>query len=319
MVTWPSSPASPLRRWPSGRARWLSSPDHQARRDVDHWTRALAGPFVSLPVEHADEPAVEGSARTQWVTLGADTTSALLGPDVRSAGSTTEELLLTGISMALHGWLDGHAVAGDAVLVDVERHGREADVADVDVTHTVGWMTSCFPVSLSLADADPQAALRSTASRLRAVPRRGAGYLAMRELGADDVRRQLARAVEPELSFNYLGVTRRDRSEVLSEVDPPAWAGPPPRARDAMASRTRLLAVEPIVTDDCLRIGWTHDGRTGAQTALQLAQRHAAAVQDLVVACTRGNARVVTADLSRSGLAGDAFARLGLALGREQN
>jgi len=34
------------------------------------------------------------------------------------------------------------------VLIDVEGHGREEVLADIDLSRTVGWFTSLFPVRL---------------------------------------------------------------------------------------------------------------------------------------------------------------------------
>ena len=60
-----------------------------------------------------------------------------------------------------------------AVLLDLEGHGREEVFADVDLSRTVGWFTSQFPVRLDAGALDLEEALaggerwggRSRASR----------------------------------------------------------------------------------------------------------------------------------------------------------
>ena len=59
------------------------------------------------------------------------------------------------------------------MLLDLEGHGREEMFAEVDLSRTVGWFTSLFPVRLDLGGLDveealaggPRSGARSRASR----------------------------------------------------------------------------------------------------------------------------------------------------------
>ena len=68
------------------------------------------------------------------------------------------EVLLTGLALAVLDWCRRHDRqmashgGGHAVLLDLEGHGREELFADVDLSRTVGWYTSLFPVRLDLAE-----------------------------------------------------------------------------------------------------------------------------------------------------------------------
>jgi non-ribosomal peptide synthase protein (TIGR01720 family) len=104
---------------------------------------------------------------------------------------------------------------GDAVLVDLEGHGREeAGFADVDLTRTVGWFTSLYPVRLELGALDVGSALSGGASlgralkrikeQLRAVPQKGLHYGLLRYLNRD-TSQALSGLPEPQIGFNYLG------------------------------------------------------------------------------------------------------------------
>src|SRR5207237_1180346 len=76
------------------------------------------------------------------------------------------------------------------------------DLAGADVSRTVGWFTTIFPVRLPLGAADVGARLRATKELLRAIPRRGLGYGVLRYLdGAETLRAQTT----PDVVFNYLG------------------------------------------------------------------------------------------------------------------
>ena len=93
------------------------------------------------------------------------------------------------------------------LLVNMEGHGREEILEGVDVSRTVGWFTSLYPILLELDEQDqPGEALKSIKEQLRAIPQRGIGYGLLRYLCADtQVVEQMRRLSEAELSFNYLG------------------------------------------------------------------------------------------------------------------
>jgi hypothetical protein len=54
---------------------------------------------------------------------------------------------------------------------------------DVDVSRTVGWFTTIYPIRLTLADdCDLGNALKTIAHQLRQIPQRGVGYGLLRYL-----------------------------------------------------------------------------------------------------------------------------------------
>ncbi|MFD6327863.1 condensation domain-containing protein, partial [Streptomyces sp. NPDC058442] len=104
--------------------------------------------------------------------------------------------------------------AAAPLLVDLEGHGREGVVDGADLSRTVGWFTSLYPVRLDLGVVDwsevwaggPQAgrALKRVKEQLRALPDNGIGYGLLRHLNSDTGPR-LAALPAPQIGFNYLG------------------------------------------------------------------------------------------------------------------
>ena len=100
------------------------------------------------------------------------------------------------------------------MLLDLEGHGREEVFADLDLSRTVGWYTSQFPVRLELGGLDVEAALgggealgrtlKSIKEQLRALPNNGLGYGLLRYLNRETAP-QLALHAPPQIGFNYLG------------------------------------------------------------------------------------------------------------------
>ena len=87
----------------------------------------------------------------------------------------------------------------------LEGHGRE-DVVGLDVSGTIGWFTTRFPVRFELpAGADPEPAIIAVKEQLRAVPHNGLSYGALKELSSDRATPTALALTEPESTFNYLG------------------------------------------------------------------------------------------------------------------
>ena len=102
--------------------------------------------------------------------LPAAETRQLLAEVPAAYHSRINDVLLTALALAVARWreLRGEA-AGGGVLVELEGHGRsEALFAGVDLSRTVGWFTSLYPVRL-----EPGLDAAGVAEALSAVRRRG--------------------------------------------------------------------------------------------------------------------------------------------------
>ncbi|MFC4909840.1 amino acid adenylation domain-containing protein [Actinomadura gamaensis] len=150
-------------------------------------------PFGARPLDPARD--THGTARSLTVALDAATTRAVLTTVPAAIHGRPSDVLLTGLARAVAAW------RGDAspVLVDIEGHGREDLFPGVDLSRTVGWFTSKYPVRL-----DASADLRETKERLRAIPDNGIGFGLLRHLH-DGARAELAALPVPKIVFNYLG------------------------------------------------------------------------------------------------------------------
>ena len=177
-----------------GRSRELA---HEAR----YWLAQDAKPVDKLPAGlHAPDDSFASSAK---VSLGLDEeqTAALLGRCHHAYRTQINDLLLAGLLLGLAQWRSMHSVR-----IDLEGHGRESPSEEIDLSDTVGWFTSIFPVVLALPPegiADIGAVIRTVRETLRAVPAKGIGYGLLRQLalglpapGSDK---------SSAIVFNYLG------------------------------------------------------------------------------------------------------------------
>ncbi|MCX5275188.1 condensation domain-containing protein [Streptomyces virginiae] len=209
--------ATPFAHW----ADLLRAEATSGRRttEVDRWAAALREapqPLAGVRAPGGLDP--ESPENTLTLTLGPDVTGPLLTTAPGLVNGTVNDVLLTALALAVLGrrGADGQD-AGDeegAVLVDVEGHGREDVVDGTDLSRTVGWFTTVFPVRLALGRPDLDearaggpavgAALRLVKEELRAVPDKGIGFGLLRHLNSRTGPDLAARGI-PEIGFNYLG------------------------------------------------------------------------------------------------------------------
>ncbi|MFG2001070.1 condensation domain-containing protein [Spirillospora sp. NPDC048911] len=209
-----------FRRWAQRLVAEASEPSRAA--ELPLWADIQSTPDPALGVRALD-PATDtfGTARHLTVDLPADVTGPLLTDVPAAFHGRANDVLLTGLALAVAEWRRGD---DPAVLIDLEGHGREEIVPGVDLSRTVGWFTSIFPVRLDAGPIDwadvvegGQAvgtALKKVKEQLREIPDNGVGYGLLRHLNPA-TRERLAGGA-PQIAFNYLG-----RSAVQEATD---WA-----------------------------------------------------------------------------------------------
>ncbi|MFI6406277.1 non-ribosomal peptide synthase/polyketide synthase [Streptomyces sp. NPDC050548] len=205
-------------------ARWARllgtrAGDPATEDELPWWTSALAE-GAGLPLARPLDPARDTVATTRYLslTLPADLTEPLLSRAPAAFGATVNDVLLTAFALAVGEWRTrtlGAQRTGGPVLVDLEGHGREEQLAgDADLSRTVGWFTSVVPVRLDPGQADLadafaggpalDTALARVRAHLTALPTAGIGYGLLRHLNSG-TGPLLAQLAEPQIEFNYMG------------------------------------------------------------------------------------------------------------------
>jgi amino acid adenylation domain-containing protein/non-ribosomal peptide synthase protein (TIGR01720 family) len=170
--------------------------------ELSHWAGALAGP-AALPADGApaDPPAPVAAVPVQ---LSQAETEALLRRAPAAYRTGINDVLLAALALALSRWTGQRRVS-----IDLEGHGREDLLDGVDLSRTVGWFTTIYPVALEVpegGDPDWRALIKSVRRQLRAIPGRGIGFGALRYLGPPAARDRLrGNSAGPQVAFNYLG------------------------------------------------------------------------------------------------------------------
>ncbi|MGH3994296.1 MAG: condensation domain-containing protein, partial [Pseudonocardiaceae bacterium] len=112
--------------------------------ELGYWTGVGRGCDPTLPVDGEGASTV-GSMGSLSVQLDPDETRALLQEVPGVYRTQINDVLLSALGRVLGRW-----TGRDQVLVDLEGHGREQVLDGVDLSRTVGWFTTLFPVALDV-------------------------------------------------------------------------------------------------------------------------------------------------------------------------
>ncbi|AZE74165.1 Pyoverdine chromophore precursor synthetase PvdL [Pseudomonas synxantha] len=188
---------SALRDWAARLQAYAHS--ESLREELSVWQAQLAGPAVALPVQRPQGARRNRDAETVSVRLDAEHTRQLLQQAPSAYRTQVNDLLLTALARVLCRW-SGH----DSALIQLEGHGRETLFDDIDLTRSVGWFTSAYPLRLT-----PQAgqgdSIKAIKEQLRALPHKGLGYGVLRYLADDLCKQSMAALPSAPITFNYLG------------------------------------------------------------------------------------------------------------------
>ncbi|AVM22674.1 non-ribosomal peptide synthetase [Bacillus pumilus] len=164
----------------------------------EYWTEIDRMPMTTLPVDHEVMKRKVAQTKAVQMQLSESETGHLL-TDIHLPYTTEmNDILLCALGLAVHEWTgESH------VHVQLEGHGREDILSGLDVSRTVGWFTSMYPVVLKAKpDQTIAEAIKGTKEMLRRVPNKGIGYGILKYLTATASSGQ---HVQPEISLNYLG------------------------------------------------------------------------------------------------------------------
>jgi non-ribosomal peptide synthase protein (TIGR01720 family) len=235
-----------------------------------------------------------GEAQRFTRTLSASITGALLTTVPAAFHGNINDALLTALAVAAARWRRGREQgASNALLIDLESHGREEIFNDINLSRTVGWFTSLFPVRLDPGALDLEEAigggraigraLKIIKEQLRRLPDGGLGYGLLRYLNPE-TGAALAGLEKPQIGFNYLGrfaVPEGEDWAIVAESE--ALSGEP----DEEMPLAHCLEINALTVDQAggpeLRATWSWAPRLlNEQAVRELAEAWFQALEALV-------------------------------------
>lgn len=276
---------------------WARSLTEHARSAVVQaeapiWLSVLDRPTKPIPVDFADGANTEASARMVTISLSAAETRQLLQEVPAAYNTQINDVLLTALIQSTSHWTGGRTL-----LVDLEGHGREEIIDHVDISRTVGWFTSLFPVALTLEPTDgPGGALKAIKEQLRRIPNHGIGYGLLRFLSDEAaLMESLQTLPQAAIEFNYLG--QFNQLFTRASLFKPAAEPPGAFARVASANQLRpyLLEILGIVVNEELRMMWFYSENVHQRSTVErLANAFMESLRVLIAHCCAQTRREFT-------------------------
>ncbi|OYE00557.1 non-ribosomal peptide synthetase [Nostoc sp. 'Peltigera membranacea cyanobiont' 232] len=250
------------------------------KSELDYWLSASYDAVDFLPVDYAQGVNTTASARTVTVSLDEAETLSLLQDVPKAYKTQINDILLTALALVLSGWTDS-----ESVLFNLEGHGREEIIDGIDLSRTVGWFTTIFPVVVELGIADDLGtALKSVKEQLRVIPNKGIGYGLLRYLNVDpEISAQLEKIPQAEISFNYLGQFAQvvNTSSLMQIANEPSG-----NSESLQGQRHYLLDINAIIINEKLQIDWTYSSNIHQEETIEnIAQEFVETLQDIIAHC----------------------------------
>lgn len=156
-----------------------------------------------LPELNFSSPDTEANASEYLVVLSKDETQKLINKTHQTYKTEYNDILITALSRAMH-----DITLEDKLIVTLEGHGREDISEKIDISRTVGWFTTAFPVIFTnKRESILREQILATKNTIRSIPEKGLGY------GLLTYNKTVH-----QVCFNYLG--RLDQSGQAFELAP---------------------------------------------------------------------------------------------------
>jgi amino acid adenylation domain-containing protein/non-ribosomal peptide synthase protein (TIGR01720 family) len=271
-----------FKRWAEALVEYAQSEALQS--ELTYWL-SIPQKAKQLPIDYAEDANTEASARDVFVELDIEQTRALLQEVPAAYHTEINDVLLTALAQSFTQWTGARSL-----LIDLEAHGREEQIVkDVDLSRTVGWFTTIFPVRLELgATGAPGEALKLVKEELRGIPHRGIGYGVLRYLYGAEVAEKLRVLPQAEVSFNYLGQLDQVLPESSLFNAARESSGP---TRGLHEGRRYVLEIIGSIIGGQLRMTWRYSGNLHRRATIEaLAERFIGALDRLIQHCTSAEA-----------------------------
>ncbi|BAY23348.1 amino acid adenylation domain protein [Calothrix sp. NIES-2100] len=247
--------------------------------EINYWLSQPYQNISPLPVDFPNGENTVASACTVSVSLSQTETTSLLNEVPTVYQTQINDILLTALVQTFKQW-----TGNSSLLINLEGHGREDILENVDLSRTVGWFTTIFPVILDITAAfNPGEALKTVKEQLRSIPHKGINYGVLRYLSEKSIAEKLKALPQPEVTFNYLG----QFDQVISETSMfrPATESTG-TTQSLRGKRHCLLEVNGLIVGGKLRLDWTYSKALHQPATVEkLAQGFIEALRSLIVHC----------------------------------
>jgi amino acid adenylation domain-containing protein/non-ribosomal peptide synthase protein (TIGR01720 family) len=238
----------------------------RSREEASYWLIDDGKQVRGLPTD-SDGINTMASSGDVVTSLNEEETGELMEKASRTYQARVNEVLLSAVARAISEWSGEQIVA-----VEIEGHGREEIAEGLNLTRTVGWFTSAYPVKVEVRSESNVTLLQSVKELVRRVSRRGIYYGMLKYLSREpDIRQRLQVFPQAEIGFNYLGRLDLVLGEGSLFQVAKESAG---KTRSSKERRRHLIEINGSVSGGRLHLTWTYsENLHRRETIAALAER----------------------------------------------
>ncbi|MEA5616258.1 amino acid adenylation domain-containing protein [Cronbergia sp. UHCC 0137] len=241
-------------------------------KDIPFWQNIISTPVSQLPVDFpfiANKNTVESTAILSS-QLSPEETNTLLKQTTTTYHANIQEIMLAALLKTL-----AETYKSDHWLIDLEGHGREELIEQLDISRTIGWFTSLYPILLQKpsTNTEQDTLIKAIKTQLRTIPHHGISFGLLRYLSQNQTLQEtLKNANQAAISFNYLGqidnLPKTNHRFTISHA--PTGTGLCPQQE-----RPHLLAINARIQNELLQIEWSYSQNIHhSQTIKYLAENY---------------------------------------------
>ncbi|MEL6970793.1 MAG: amino acid adenylation domain-containing protein, partial [Bacteroidota bacterium] len=252
--------------------QWGEALQHFAQHTIPEmekrfWLETIAQKST-LPVDQKGSRRPKATIKGITIELERDLTELLLKEIHTAFNTDINDILLSALALALYHWTEQQTT-----VIGLEGHGREHIAEGIDITDTVGWFTSIFPVPLRVPEGYTLGTLiKATKEQLRKTPRKGLGFGCLKYYSDDPKIREQLRETPWEVTFNYLGSADNALQQTNQKLRPAKESMGAPIADDYPVPNK--LEIHALLQAGSLKMYWNFSSEEyQEQTIEQLSQQ----------------------------------------------
>ncbi|MFE7378723.1 condensation domain-containing protein, partial [Bacillus cereus] len=278
--------------WAEQLSLYANSPEMEKERE--YWNEIEQIPTGLLPKDEEQDCGLIKDSEDITIQWTASETEQLLKQANRAYNTEINDLLLTALGMAVHQW-----TGMDKIAVNLEGHGRESILSNLDITRTVGWFTSQYPVILPIEEkSNLSHQIKNIKEGLRHIPNKGIGYGLLKYLSENQEKQTFT--LKPEISFNYLGQFDQDLENSAMKIS--SYSSGLSANTDQL--RVFVLDINSMILDGKMLLTINYNRKQyRRETIEQLANRLQASLQEVIEHCvTKEQAELTPSDIIFKGM-----------------
>jgi amino acid adenylation domain-containing protein/non-ribosomal peptide synthase protein (TIGR01720 family) len=219
-------------------------------KETTYWNEIINNAsLMKLPIDHKVENRLMADNKTQSITFDKELTYKLINNVNRAFNTNINDILIAALALALSKWSGSSSAS-----FMMEGHGREKIDDSIDVSRTVGWFTSFYPVFIKIpSDFKLDSYIKNVKENIRLIPNRGIGYSLLSRFAGGTSRIDVKK--QPQIIFNYLGQGDQslDNSE-LSNADIEVTNTIHPNIKSNYS-----LSIDGLVLENSLSMNFTYN------------------------------------------------------------